>query len=331
MGDNDPQFDWPLASGRRGREVWYGLVSHPDRPVAFWFRYTLLSTGGGTREARLWAALTRGEDPDRSFLVTRPALLEAATVTRDPFRLRFGDGELTDASAEGRIAAGDGATDPRDVAWYLEYDPDRVTFTPLRSRVLTDVASSVLGTGHHWSANQSVRMTGEVVVGDERIHFEDAPGHQGHTVGAAAPPQWRWVHCNAFENDSVVLEALDLDGTVSICLRENGRVHRLNRIAHLYGPRANATREGAPGRWRFEGQGDGAVVEATVTAPSEHWQRASYLVPDDTTRYNAHCSLAAVEVTYSVGTEERTLTSGAGRAEWAATEPPVPGAYRPFE
>ena len=56
--DNDPYFSWPLEAGERGREVWYSLVSHPDEPVGFWYRYTLLSTDSGHQGARVWAALT---------------------------------------------------------------------------------------------------------------------------------------------------------------------------------------------------------------------------------------------------------------------------------
>ena len=51
--DNPPVLGWPLDPGERGREVWYGLVGSRDGSVAFWYRYTLLSTVDGRREGRL--------------------------------------------------------------------------------------------------------------------------------------------------------------------------------------------------------------------------------------------------------------------------------------
>lgn len=324
--DNVAWFDWPLDPGQQGREVWYGLVTHRERPVALWIRYTLVATAGGM-EPRLWAAVTDGECPDRSRFETVRTTPEGTTTAVEPFRLDFGDrGMLRDDAARGTVA---------DIEWDLTYDPDSVTFTPLRSRRITDLAARVLGTGHHWSVNQSVRMSGRLRVGDRTVEFTDAPGHQGHTVGRSVPDEWRWVHCNGFAADGLVVEALDLGGKVSICLRRDGQTHRLNRVHHVVGPRGNRTTDAAPGRWSFEGRGDGAEVRVTVTADEDHWQRAAYPCPDGSRRYNAHCSLSRVELAYRIEnggwSAWETATSDRGRAEWASTEPPVPGEYRPRE
>jgi hypothetical protein len=384
---NDAVLDWPLAAGEPGREVWYGLVGRPTGGLAFWFRYTLLSTRAGHREARVWAALTDAERPERSFLATRRYPLDAVSAGEGPFRLAVaangttaseavdddstaGDGpstdgdadaELTSRSARGRVAVGDGtvvdgeraddgttdgSTDPgigstldgATVEWELGYEPDAVTFTPLRSRRLTDLAVRVLGTGRHWSANESVRVDGRLDLGNESVAFEDAPGHQGHTVGTNAPTEWSWVQCNAFETPDVALEALSTGGSLSICFRHDGETHFLNRLHHVVGPRANATSRNEPGSWAFRGRGEGVSLEARVESEG-HWQRAAYFAPDDTRRYVAHCSLSRVAVRYRVREggrrgewgPPRRADSDAGRAEWGSTERPVPGAYRPTD
>ena len=322
---NDPAESWPPSAGDPAREVWYSLISPTDGSVAFWYRYTLLSTESGYREARLWAALTDREDPAQSTFVSEAFPLSDVTAAGDPFELRIGDAALTSSGTEGAVG---------DVAWDLEYDPDTYAFTPLRSETLTDVLSSVVGTGKHWSRNQSVAMTGEVTVGDRTIELEDAPGHQGHTVSSKSPPEtWTWVQCNDFdEDDSAVLEALRLDEKLSLCFRVDGEVYALNRVKDVLpvGPAANEVQHDAVGHWRFRGEGEGLELKATVEAPDEHWQTVAYMTPADTLRYNAHCSLAAVTVTYSVdGDEAETLKSDAARAEWVSTEPPVEGRYEP--
>ena len=178
---NEPHFDWALDEGERGREVWDSLVTHPERELAFWYRYTLLSTDSGHQEARLWAGLTRDEGDE--FLVTRRHPIGDAALDQ-PFALSFGDARLTDSSARGALDA------EYDVSWEFEYEPDDTTFTPLRSEKLTDFAEKFLGSGRHWSANQSVSMDGKLEVGGTVYEFDGAPGHQGHTVGETSPDGW---------------------------------------------------------------------------------------------------------------------------------------------
>jgi hypothetical protein len=56
------------------------------------------------------------------------------------------------------------------------------------------------------------------------------------------------------------------------------------------------------------------------------------MAPDELLRYNAHCSLADVTLTYTVdGGDPVTLESSAGRAEWVGAEPPLPGYDYPPE
>ncbi|PSP81808.1 hypothetical protein BRC88_01650 [Halobacteriales archaeon QS_4_69_225] len=321
---NDPVEGWPPAVGEPGREVWYSLVSPADGSVAFWYRYTLLSTAGGRREGRLWAALTDRAEPANSTFVSRAVPPAAVDAGGDPFELAVGDAVLTSSSATGAVD---------DVAWDLEYRPDDYAFTPLRSETLTDLLSRVAGTGKHWSRNESVRMSGEVTVGDRTIELEAAPGHQGHTVSSTSPPsEWTWVQCNAFEEAEATLEALRLDGKLSLCFRVGGEVYPLNRLRDVlpYSPAGNVVDRDEVGHWRFRGAGEGLELQATVEAPADHWQTVAYMTPDDSLRYNAHCSLSTVTVTYSVdGGPTRTITSDAARAEWVAAEPPVEGEYDP--
>lgn len=316
---NAPHLGWHLGAGERGREVWYSLVTDTDRGLALWYRYTLLSTEGGHSEARLWAGLT---GTGRDFFETRRYPVEEAAF-ETPFSLSFGGAHLTSSSTQGAFE-----TDAGEVSWRFEYEPDDTVFTPLRSESLTDIAEH-LGSGRHWSANQSVRMDGRLEVGDETYDFEDAPGHQGHTVGRSAPDRWSWLQCNSFEDEDsdACVEALNVEDRTSLCLRHDGETHALNRLKDVAGPTANETTENIPGKWKIRAKGDGVKLHARVEA-GEDWKKAAYLSPDDTPRYVAHSSLASVRVTYRVKdgfgwSERRTLESDSARVEWGDTSPPL--------
>ncbi|MFC7226464.1 tocopherol cyclase family protein [Salinirubellus salinus] len=319
---NAPVLDWPLATGERGREVWYGLVGPRDGSRAFWYRYTLLSTAGGRREGRVWAALTDGEN---SRFVSRSFPLGVVHRRDDPFALEVGDadtgGELTSSSAWGALPE-------EGVSWDLEHDPDEYVFTPLRSQTLTALLGALVDAGSHWSRNESVLTSGTVTVGDHTVAFDEAPGHQGHTVGTYPPERWRWVQCNGFEDPALSLEALDLDGTLSVLFRRGDEVYPLNRLVHVL--RNNRTLRDDVGHWRFRASGEGVELTATVRADPAHWQPVAYCAPDETLRYNAHCSVSDVTLTYEVADEGPvTVESPAGRAEWVGSEPPISGEYRP--
>lgn len=306
---NAPVLDWPLPRGEVGREVWYGLVGPRDGAAALWYRYTLLSTESGHREGRLWAALT---DREGESAFASEAFGFDRVSSESPFALSVGPGELTSGSATGEVG---------DLSWDLSYGPDAYTFTPLRSRRLTDLLSRVAGTGKHWSRNESIRVGGEVTVGGRTVEFDCAPGHQGHTLGTDPPPAWTWVQCNAFPDESVSVEALNLDGSLSVCLRRDGAVHAMNRVHHVL--LHNGTDRVEPGRWEFHAAGDGAELSATVAADPDHYRRVAYRAPDDSLRYNAHCSVSSVSLTFEADGDRRTLESDAGRAEWVDTSPPV--------
>ena len=322
---NRPFFDWPDPD-TPAREVWYSLVSHPDQPVAFWYRYTLVMTADGG-EARVWAALT-DDRPDglEDVFITERFEPGSATIG-DPFALSIGTkSRLTDAEATGRVVS-----ETHEVEWSLSYEPDDLTFTPVRDEDQMLEWARQLDTGVHWSANQSVAMEGTVTVDGTDIELSNAPGHQGHTAGPSAPDDWVWTHCNAFEDGDVALEVLSSDGRITpACLRLPEGDFLLNRQDQVLGETLE-TLENEPGRWRFRAETDEVAFEATVEADTDHWQLASYLTPDSSLRYNAHCSLAAVSLTINSGSGERTYTSDAGRVEWVSREPPVPGSYPPFE
>ncbi len=327
---NAPDLAWPLASGTPGIEVWYALAGPADGSFAFWFRYTLLSTQSGHQEARLWAAATLRDAPERSFLVTRRFPLATAKLSDAPFRLTIKEGgALWNEGASGRVGSPEGL-----VEWSFEWVPDEVVWTPVGSPAVTAVASRLFGTSRHRSVQESIRVTGTLSLGERQIRWDGVPGHQGHTSGRRLVGRWAWLQCNAFPDPTVSVEVLSVANLCSLCLRAGGRTWHLNRMPHLVGPRAN-TAEQSLGH--FVARGRDRDVELEVAAHVDDpacWQRAVYLSPDDTKRFNAHCSLTRVDLRWRVREGRgfgpwQEASSSAGRAEWVASEPLLEGRYFP--
>jgi len=317
--DNEAYFDWPAPDGP-AREVWYSLVSQPDAPVAFWHRYTLVQTADGDSEARVWAALSDARPDGEDLFVSHRYDPSAVELSGGPFSLALDRSSLADDAATGAIDA------DREVAWSLAYEHDDLTFSPLADESRMVEFADQFGTGVHWSANQSVAMTGEVTVDGTTTRFENAPGHQGHTAGATAQESWTWTHCNDFETDGVALEVLATgNGIVPACLRLPGETHLINGERQVFS--AVETTANEPGLWAFDAETDDIEFSARVEADPDHWQLVSYLTPDGSLRYNAHCSLADAEL--AVG--DCRYQSSTARIEWVESDPPVPGSYPPFD
>lgn len=207
----------------------------------------------------------------------------------------------------------------------------RVRLHAAGSERLTNLLGVLADAGRNWSRDEAVLTSGVVTVDEHSATFEDTPAHQGHTVGAP-PPRWRWLQCNGFADDSVAVETLNLDGTHSVCLRQGGEAYPLNRLSHVL--RGNETLHADVGddrgEWRIRARGEGVELTVTVGADPTHWQPMAYCTPDESLRYNAHCSVPDVTLTYRLGREgPGTLESGAGRAEWVGSVPHVSAEYRP--
>lgn len=319
---NEPFFEWPSVDGP-AREVWYAVVAHPEEPLAFWWRYTIVQTSTDS-EVRVWAAVSDGRPDGDSVFVTEAFDLDALDLESHPFRLTVGaDARLADDESRGRVGGSE-----TTIAWAFDYEHDSLTFTPIRDESVMRTAAEQLGTGCHWSANQSIEVDGTLTIGDEEYTFSDAAGHQGHTAGTSAPDRWVWAHCNTFEAD-ISLEALRVnDRLTSVCLRLPEQNVLINRQETVFGEGGvtTVTESATAGTWAFRGETEDTGFDVRFDAERD-LQCVSYLTPDESLRYNTHCSLADVELHVD---GDRYRADGA-RIEWVQKSPPRSGSYPPFE
>lgn len=325
---NRPVYDWPLAAGEPGNEVWFLFFTSPDGATSFWYHVELCSTGE-THVGRAWAAIMDRTEGELAFNTT-PVDVDAVSLAGNPFSLAVGDHRLTSRSLEGHVA-GD-----RDVSWNLEWEPDTYAFRPLRSRFISNLLSNTIGTGKYWSRNSSIAIDGTVTVGDRTLDLAGAPGSQGHIMSPREPMDLTWVHCNDFDTagaraDDVVFEALQFDRFLTCYLRLDGDVYEFNRVANVLpvGPRANSVEHNEVGEWRLRADSGGMRLRATVDAPGDRWHRAIQYPPAGEPQYVAHCPFASLQVSYAVEDDWAQVGSQTARVEWHRETPPVEGNFTP--
>jgi hypothetical protein len=285
--DNAPLVQWPCAAPRY--ENWYALVNHPTRRWAFWWRYTLLTTSTGVREARVWAVPVDGDDPKGTHVLTQLLPLDAFKHTADPFRLTFGDaGVLEHGHMAGRVVQ-DGNT----VEWDLSFPPSPVTIQTVGSPLWRAVVRPP-----NRSPNSAVRISGHVTINGTRVALSNAPGHQGHIGANKTAPGWVWGRAGGFEQDpdayfeGLMGKKLGRDA-ISFHVGALGKDFHLNSITQLLG--SNHT-QFSLGQWQMDGQQDRRKLQVTVNAVGQEPVKVRYLATDGTHRFNCMFPLASCAV-----------------------------------
>ena len=322
--DNMPLRVWPASNPQY--ENWYGLVNHPTRRFAFWFRYTLLSTSTGVREARVWAIPVDADEPKKIRVATQSLPMDSFRADHASGALSFGDAGLV---APGKIS---GAV--RDaqggMEWDLSFSPSTTTFLPVASEWVRKLLTS----SSHRSPNSAIRISGHVTVNGERIDFKDASAHQGHTEGSRMQERWVWGRAGGFESDhDAAFEGVGIyragKKMCSFSVATQGQDFKLNTLSHLRGPalgllgRGNKT-EWEPGTWRMEGGLQRRKIVVNVNATGMVPTKVRYMDTNGEPKFISMFPLAscAVSITPSIagGNVSSTLLSK-GRANMEFSSP----------
>jgi hypothetical protein len=305
-------------------EVWYLTLSDPATQVGYWLRYTLLAPveGQGAPSVKLWFARFDGRDPTRTFGVQRRLPVSALVVDDHPFRLRLGEAALTSTTAEGALRGGGHA-----VSWRLAWTPDSQS-----TRLLPSLPGErLLLPTRLVSPNLDIRVEGEICIDGETHLLREAPGGQTHLSGRRHAYAWAWAHCNAFEREEALLEALTarlrpvgviLPPVTLLTLRLGGETLRFNEWSHVPLGRSGY----GTGRYWLRAQSPLARVEAELTCRPEDMLLAEYEDPDGQAAFchNTECADARVTVwrrSPFVGRlrADRTLVSNrCAHYEWGA-------------
>jgi hypothetical protein len=286
---NWTQFDPTQSSGHY--ESFYLRGNHPERPLAFWIRYTIFSPTGRPAETlgELWAIVFDGETNVHATAKIELPFADCA-FPNDRFDVRVGEATLDGTELCG--AAG-------PITWELRYDGDSPPLYLLPGRLYEGgfpKAKSVV-------SRPLVQFNGSISVGMRGIAVDGWLGSQNHNWGSRHTDHYAFGQVAGFDNapDSFLEVAtarnrigpLWTPALTPLVLRHRGREHALTSIGQMF--RAGA--DISPTRWTFATRSRDVSIAGTIEAPSEAFVRLDYRNPPGGLKYCHNTKLARCELT----------------------------------
>jgi hypothetical protein len=246
-------------------ESYFLRANHPERPLAFWIRYTIFSPAGRPDEAlgELWAIGFDGERR-RCAAVKRELPLRECRFAAEALDVRIGDAALTVGDAVGDVAAGGHA-----IAWRLAVTGGGAPLLLLPPALY----GAALPRAKSLVPRPLARFDGTFAMDGESVPVEGWIGSQNHNWGSRHTDHYAWGQVAGFDgHPGSFLEVATAQLRVGplwtprmtpLVLRHAGREHRLNATGRTLRARASVSYF----TWTFATQDADVAIDGRIEAP----------------------------------------------------------------
>jgi hypothetical protein len=303
---NWAQYDPGRPTGHY--ESFYLRGNHPERPLAFWLRYTIFSPAGHPSDAvgELWAVVFDGDSGRHTTAKVEVPYRDCA-FSRTSFAVRVGDAVLDGGALRGTAG---------DISWDLRYEGIEAPLYLLPARLYR---------GGFPKAKSLVplplaRFSGVIDVAGHRVEVDAWRGSQNHNWGSRHTDRYAFGQVAGFDNapDSF-LEVATAHNRVGplwtpnltlLVLRHRGREYALTSLRRA----ARARVHRGPTSWTFVTGDNRVLVEGRIEAPAAAFVVLEYPNPPGGIKYCLNTKLAACElaVTDRGSAAREVLTSAHG-------------------
>ncbi|MCG8668922.1 MAG: hypothetical protein MI867_05875 [Pseudomonadales bacterium] len=286
---NRCRFD--INSNKGHYESYFLRANHPDKPIAFWIRYTLFSPKGRAKDTigELWVIFFDGETNEIT------AAKEEVPFDKCKFSNEGLSVSISDiATLKPGEAKGTASQSSNKISWHLNYCvgeepllllPESLYEAPLPK------AKALVG-------NPNVLYNGTFMVNGETIHIENWQGSENHNWGEKHTDRYAWGQVAGFDNDpDAFLEVgtarlkigpIWTPWLTTMVIRVDGQEIQLNNL--LKAAFAKATFNYF--NWHIEtSQGDISVV-CDIYAPRYHFVGLNYYNPPGGSNTCLNCKIA---------------------------------------
>ena len=299
---------WDEHDARGHYESYFQRANHPERPLAFWIRYTVFSPRGRPRDAvgELWAISFDGER-NRVTAVKETVPIASCRFSRQGLDVRLGDAVLDQERLAGRARS-----PAHTLEWDLTYEGRQPPLLLLPQSFYErgfPKAKALVGT-------PLARFQGTVAVNGEAIPVDGWLGSQNHNWGQTHTDSYAWAQVAGFDDaPEVFLECSTARLRVGpvwtppltlVVLRLGDREIRLNSLAQAL--RARGVFDYTS--WRIESGSSEVRISAYIHAAKDAFVGLTYPNPPGGAKTCLNTKLAACElVLEESGQPKRVLTT----------------------
>lgn len=275
-------------------ESFFLRANHPNRPLAFWIRYTLFSPSRHPEDAigELWAVFFDGET-QQQVAVKQEIPFEQCVFSTAEFSVRVGDACLQPGRLNGSATLGQHC-----ISWNLTFSGEAkpVFLLPLNLyNAPLPKAKSLVGL-------PMAGFDGSLSIDGKEIKVANWVGSQNHNWGAKHTDRYAWGQVAGFDNhpDSFLEVAtarlkigpLWTPTMTPIVFRHRGEEIALNNLMQTL--RAHGSFHYC--EWHFRSETKDILLEGTITAPREAFVGLNYYNPPGGTKHCLNTKIAACEL-----------------------------------
>jgi hypothetical protein len=284
-----------LPGGHEGHyESYFLRANHPERPLAFWLRYTILSPKQKSRRATgaVWAVLFNGETGNHTA-AKEEFPLASCRFARDIFQVKIGESVLDGDHLKGSATSA-GST----IEWDLRYHGDQPPLLLLPRFCY----------GEWFPAAKSLvslplaRFNGTLTVNGEALDIADWCGSQNHNWGPRHTAAYAWSQVAGFDtHPESFLEVASAQVKIGpweslfltpLILRHNGREEAMNGMLTMLMAKSSYSYF----VWSFASEGSRLVLEGTISAPREAFVGLHYSDPPGGLKQCLNTKIASCEL-----------------------------------
>lgn len=306
------------STGPRHVESWFLKANAPDGRRALWVRCTIFACPPLPPVAEAWAIAF---DVHRGHVAIKSTVgFDSGRFAKDALDVEVDGCALSLQRARGALSSGRGS-----LAWDLAIGPPLASpIVHLPSRVMyrdgvppSSKIVTPLSDGRCTGAVRVDRAGGDVETWD----VEQWPAMVGHNWGRGNAELYAWTHCNLFDVEGLVFEAMSARVRVGPLLspmtsaayvRWRGKSWDLSRLGALTNNRGSISLR----RWEMTGEDRGLHVTCDVAAETDNLVGLHYPNPSGPTTYclNTKLARARLELRFPDG-ETITASSRAAALE----------------
>lgn len=287
-------------------ESYFLRANHPDRPLAFWIRYTIFAPKGKPEHniGELWVIVFNGETDQVSAAKAEVPLAECQ-FDNSGLNVKIGTAILQPGFLQGEVKQAS-----NHIQWQLQYSPGAEPVRLLPAALY----DAPLPKAKALVANPNAIFSGHLKVNGETLHIERWLGSENHNWGSKHTDEYAWGQVAGFDNApdaflevasaKIKIGPLWTPRMTTLVLRLDGKTYALNNLWKA----AFAKAHYGYFHWHFTVENNGLRIVGNLHGRREHFVGLNYYNPPGGSHTCLNCKIASARLLVQIqGQPEREL------------------------